>query len=385
MTVFDQLVGQERAVATLRAAVADAALDVPGGGPAMTHAWLFTGPPGSGRSNAARAFAAALVCHSEGCGGCADCHTALVGTHPDVHLVVTSGLSIGVELARDLVPEAAASPSLGRWRVIVIEDADRLTDQANNALLKSIEEATPHTVWLLCAPSLDDVLPTIQSRTRHISLVTPSTKDVAGHLVRTDGVDPAVASFAARASQGHIGRARGLATNEAARISRAETLRIPQRTGDLGSCLVAAQDLLDAATERAEERTNEVDSQEKAALARNLGVENPHRVPKWAAPQFKELGELQKKRAKRAVRDEIDRDMLDLVSFYRDVLAVQSGAGVELVNAEMAPEIEKLASSGEPESTVRSMEAILKARERIGASVAPLLAIEELMLTLRVS
>ena len=351
----------------------------------MTQAWLFTGPPGSGRSNAARAFAAALVCSDDGCGHCADCHTALIGTHPDVHLVTTELLSIGVELARELVLEAAASPSLGNWRVIVIEDADRLTEQANNALLKNIEEPTPHTVWLLCAASQDDVLPTLRSRTRHIGLVTPTTKEVAAHLIRTDAVDPAIASFAARASQGHIGRARGLAVDVNARRDRTETLRLPSRANDLGSCLVAARDLIDAATERAEQRTKDQDSMERVELARGLGVENPQRVPKWAAPQFRELGDVQKKRAKRAVRDEVDRDLLDLVSFYRDVMVVQTGADVELVNSELAPDIEKLAHHGEPESTLRSMEAILKARERIDANVTPLLAVEELMLTLRAS
>lgn len=385
MSVFDQLVGQSRAVEILQAAVADSGTSALGGGAAMTQAWLFTGPPGSGRSNAARAFAAALVCSDDGCGHCPDCHTALIGSHADVHLVATKLLSIGVELARELVLEAAAAPSIGNWRVMVIEDADRLTEQANNALLKAIEEPTPHTVWLLCAASQDDVLPTLRSRTRHIGLVTPTTKEVAAYLVRTDGVDPAIAAFAARASQGHIGRARGLALDEDARINRTETLRIPLRAADLGSCLMAARDLIDAATERAEQRTKSEDARERTELARGLGVENPQRVPRWAAPQFKDLTEVQKKRAKRAVRDEVDRDLLDLVSFYRDVIVVQTGADVELVNAELSPDIDNVARLGEPESTLRSMEAILKARERIGASVAPLLAVEELMLALRAS
>ena len=382
MTVFDELVGQSRAVGILQAAVADAGTSALRSGAAMTQAWLFTGPPGSGRSNAACAFAAALVCSNDGCGQCSDCHTALIGTHPDVHLVVTELLSIGVVFARELVLEAAVAPSLGSWRVIVIEDADRLTERANNALLKAIEEPTPHTVWLLCAASQDDVLPTIRSRTRHVGLVTPSTKDVAEHLVRADGVDPAIAAFAARASQGHIGRARGLALDESARINRSETLRTPLRLHDLGSCLIAARDLVDAAGERAEQRTKDHDAAERAALAKGLGVDNPQRVPKWAAPQFKELGEVQKKRAKRAVRDEVDRDLLDLISFYRDVMVLQSAAEVELVNAELAPDIQKVARHGEPESTLRAMEAILKARERIDASVTPLLAVEELMLAL---
>lgn len=380
MSVFDTLVGQSRAVEVLRAAVANAGNDALHGGAAMSQAWLFTGPPGSGRSNAARAFAAALVCSANGCGPCPDCHTALIGSHPDVRHVATEGLSIGVELARELVMEAAASPSLGSWRVIVIEDADRLTDQANNALLKAIEEPTPHMVWLLCAATQDDVLPTIRSRTRHIGLVTPTTREVADYLVRRDGVDPAIASFAARASQGHIGRARGLALDDEARRNRTETLRVPVNATDLGSCLIAARNIVEAATERADQRTKEHDARERADLARGLGVENPQRVPKWAGPQFKELSENQKKRAKRAVRDEVDRDLLDLASFFRDVLAVQAGADVELVNGELAPDIERVASRRTPEATLTAMEAVVIARERIDANVTPLLALEELLL-----
>ena len=286
-------------------------------------------------------------------------------------------------LARELVLEAAVAPSLARWRVIVIEDADRLTEQANNALLKSIEDPTPHTVWLLCAPSQDDVLPTLRSRTRHIGLVTPSTRDVADYLAETEGVDPAMASFAARASQGHIGRARALANYEEVRLARAEMLRIPSRTGTLGNALTAARDVIDAATERAVVRTRDHDARERVELARGLGVENPQRVPKWAAPQFKELKKAQEKRAKRALRDELDRDLLDLMTYYRDVLVVQSASRVELVNSEMTPDIERLARAGHPEGTLRSMEAIAKARERVDASVAPLLAVEELMLALK--
>lgn len=385
MNVFDKLVGQGRAVAILRSAVESAANGPNAPGHAMTHAWLFTGPPGSGRSTSARAFAAALVCPRGGCGDCHQCHTALIGTHPDVDLVTTELLSIGVDAARELVLEAAIAPSLAHWRVIVIEDADRMTDQAVNALLKSVEDPTPHTVWLLCAPSADDVLPTLRSRTRHIGLVTPSTKDVSDYLVQTERIDPAMAAFAARASQGHIGRARALANREEVRLARAEVLRIPAQTKSLTNALVAARDLIDAATERADARTRDQEAEERSSLARGLGVENPQRVPRWAAPQFKDLKKIQETRAKRALRDELDRDFIDLMSYYRDVLAVQAQAAVELVNSEMSPDIERLARSGSVEATLRSMEAIATARDRVDASVAPLLAVEELMLSLKQS
>ncbi|KWX11038.1 DNA polymerase III subunit delta', partial [Carbonactinospora thermoautotrophica] len=115
---------------------------------------LFTGPPGSGRSTAARAFAAALQCPSGGCGACEACHTVLAGTHADVHLISTELLSIGVKDTRDLVRRAALSPAGNRWQIIVMEDADRLTESAGNVLLKAIEEPAPRTVWMLCSPAL---------------------------------------------------------------------------------------------------------------------------------------------------------------------------------------------------------------------------------------
>ena len=380
MTVFDAMVGQERARDTLARAVADAGLPSPGS--AMTHAWLFTGPPGSGRSVAARAFGAALVCPNGGCGHCADCHTALLGSHADVDHVATEAMTISVERARSLVLEASAAPSVARWRVIVLEDADRLTEHANNALLKSLEEPTPHTVWLLCAPSMEDVLPTIRSRCRHVVLTTPTTTDVARHLVERDGVDEAMAAFAARASMGHIGRARGLARDEQARLTRAATLSLPVNVGSLASALLSARELVDAATERGTARTKATDETERIELARGLGVENPDRPPKWARPEFKRLKDSQDKRRKRATIDELDRDLQDLLAFYRDVLVVQVGGDVTLVNAELLANIEKVAGRYQPEITMRSMQAILEAREKISAYVTPLLAVEELALAL---
>ncbi|MEO8108129.1 MAG: DNA polymerase III subunit delta', partial [Actinomycetes bacterium] len=272
-----------------------------------------------------------------------------------------------------------------RWRVIVIEDADRLTEPANNALLKSLEEPTPHTVWLLCAPSMEDLLPTIRSRCRHVVLTTPTTADVARHLVARDGVDEAMASFAARASMGHIGRARGLARDEQARLTRAATLSLPVNVGSLGSALLSARELVDAATERGAARTKATDATERAELASGLGVENPERPPKWARSEFKRLKDAHEKRRKRATIDELDRDLQDLLAFYRDVLVVQVGGEVTLVNAELLGAIEKVASRCQPEITMRGMEAILEAREKISAYVTPLLAVEELALALRAS
>ena len=222
VSVWADVIGQESAVETLQRAVADPA--------AMTHAWLFTGPPGSGRSVAARAFAAALECPDGGCGDCRECRTAMDGTHADVTVLATEGLSIRVEQARDLVAAGGARPSVGRWRVIIVEDADRLTERAADALLKALEEPTPRTVWILCAPSLEDVIITIRSRSRHVRLRTPPVEAVADLLVRRDGIDPAMALYAARAAQSHVGLARRLARDEGARIRRRDVIALAGRS-----------------------------------------------------------------------------------------------------------------------------------------------------------
>jgi DNA polymerase-3 subunit delta' len=382
--VWADLVGQERTVETLSRAVAAAEARLRGErGDGMTHAWLFTGPPGSGRSTAARAFAAALQCPDHGCGECTACLSVLGGSHPDVQVVNTRKLSIGVDDARALVSRAARHPSQGRWQVMVVEDADRLTDQAGNALLKAIEEPTEHTVWLLCAPSVDDVLPTVRSRCRYLNLRTPPTAAVAEVLVRRDGIDPAMAAFAARAAQGHIGRARRLATDEPARMRRIEVMRLPQSLDDLSAALAAANDLVQAATDDANESEGALAVSESEGMRRALGVGAGGRQPAGAAAQLKELETEQKRRATRSKRDGIDRALVDLAGFYRDVLAVQTEADVELVNEEMRPAVTSVARSSSQETTVRRIVAVLRAREAIEVNVAPLLAVEAMTVALR--
>ena len=223
LSVYDDLVGQEHVIELLRKAVAatgNSQSDPPESLHDMVHAWVFTGPPGSGRSSAAIAFAQALVCPTDGCGRCNACRSVLNGAHPDVEIIRTEGLSIKIDDVRELLSRVAWAPSMGGWRVIVMEDADRLTESAANALLKAVEEPGARTVWLLCAPTLADLLPTVRSRCRHVQLVTPSTQAVSQVLQRRDGISPQMADFAARVSQGHIGRARYLASNESVRNTR---------------------------------------------------------------------------------------------------------------------------------------------------------------------
>ncbi|TCC52414.1 DNA polymerase III subunit delta' [Kribbella capetownensis] len=386
MSVWDDLVGQEPAIAVLKKAVAGAEAGMRGETGAavagMTHAWLITGPPGSGRSNAGRAFAAALQCANQGCGECNECRTALSGAHPDVSLIRTELLSIRVSEIRELVRRAAMSPTQGRWQVMVVEDADRLTEQAADALLKSIEEPAPRTVWVLCAPTVEDVVPTIRSRCRLLVLRTPPAAAVADMLTSKLGVDAELAGFAARAAQGHIGRARALARDEQVRERRTKVLEVPFALRDIGACLKSAQQLLDAAKEESKASAERVDEKERTELEQALGVGTKGARPREAGAAIKELEEQQKARAKRWERDVLDRSLVDLIALYRDVLVVQTHAGSELINAELSRPVEQLAARTTPEQTLRRIDALSGCREAIVTNVAPLMALEAVMIAL---
>ena len=429
MSVWDDVVGQEEAVAVLRAAAADArrivaageaagtrapvahdaadagaAADAPGEAPgkapaeapegataddptgAMTHAWLLTGPPGSGRSVAARAFAAALQCTDSaeaGCGECQGCRTALAGSHADVDVVATEKVVIQIDDVRSLIGIAQRAPALGRWRVVLVEDADRMAERTTNVLLKAIEEPPPRTVWLLCAPGPDDVIATVRSRCRGVRLRIPAAGDVADLLVRRDGIDPERALAAAREAQSHIGRARHLARDPEARGRRDQLLAVPSSVRGVGDAVLHAQRLVEDAQEAAKRATEERDAAEQADLVRALGVEEGGRVPPALRAALRELTEDQKRRAKRAQRDVLDRDLGDLLSFYRDVLVTQLGADIDLVNTTHAAAVADLAAATTADRTVARIDAIGVARRRIAANVTPLLALEAMMVALR--
>ncbi|MFP5219863.1 MAG: DNA polymerase III subunit delta' [Actinomycetes bacterium] len=389
MSVFDALVGQDRVVAQLRAAAEAAGRAVAGSDDTaeMTHAWLFTGPPGSGRSIAARAFAAALQCPDAGCGHCTDCRQALGGTHPDVAQIDTEGLFISIAAARDLVARSSRIPTRGRWQVTVVEDADRMQERTSNTVLKAVEEPPPHSVLLLCAPTAEDLLPTIRSRCRRVVLGTPAVDAVTALLV-SEGVDEAMAAFAARASQGHIGRARRLANDEQARQERHQALAVARSLQTVASTLGAAAGLVDAAKEESARLTSARDEKERAELATALGAGATGkgftgRTPRGGAGMLKDLETTQKNRGTRTQRDALDRALTDLAAFYRDVLTVQLGAGVEPVHTDVAEQASVIARSTTPESTLRRIDAVLACREALDANVAPLLAVEAMALALR--
>jgi DNA polymerase-3 subunit delta' len=383
VSVFSALIDQGETVAVLERAVG-ASRDSTDESQDMTHAWLFTGPPGSGRSNAALAFAAALVCRAGGCGDCVDCRTALSGSHADVELIQTEGLSIKIDEIRELITRAAWTPSVATYRVVVMEDADRLTESAANALLKAIEEPSTRTIWLLCAPTVSDVLPTIRSRTRNLTLRTPSASAVS-LLLQGEGISTNLANFAASASQGHIGRARYLARDQAARDIRNDILKLPTTIVDLASAFAAAAKLVDAAKSQAESDAEKKNDAELVALKEAWGQQGT-KVVAGGAKAVKELEKEQKSRQTRMVRDYLDRALLDIATLYRDILMVQSGASggaAELINTDIPDVINGLVAKSTAEQTLAKLETIMKTRAQLLHNAAPLLVIEAMMVQLR--
>jgi len=380
-SVFDDLVGQEHIIDILTKAVA--ASRTTEESQEMTHAWVFTGPPGSGRSSAAVAFAQALICKNNGCNTCSDCNAAKTHGHPDVEIIRTEGLSIKVEEVRELLTRVAWAPSMGGWRVVVMEDADRLTESAANALLKAIEEPGTRTVWLLCAPTLHDVLPTIRSRCRHLQLRTPSLQAVTQVLINRDKIAPGMADFAARVSQGHIGRAKYLATNESVRSNRKLIMQLPLQLGSLAAAFQAAQILVDLATQEASTSSDQRDEEELEKLQEAYGKGATGRgMATGGAKAVKELEKEQKSRATRMVRDSIDGALLDIATFYRDVMMVQIGASESIINTDMSEEIESYASNHPEYSTLQKINALMDARANLARNSAPLVTCEALMCSL---
>jgi DNA polymerase-3 subunit delta' len=374
MTSWDDLTGQEAAITALQDAASDPE--------AMTHSWLITGPPGSGRSNLAFAFATALL-QGSATGAEAQRTAAQVAarTHPDLAVLATDRVIIAIEEVRQLVSQSQFSPSVAPYRVIVIEDADRMTERTSNVLLKALEEPPPRTVWILCAPSPADLIPTIRSRVRTVRLRVPSVAEVAELLARRDGVEPALAERAARESQTHIGMALRLATDADARERRARTLELALGVQSVSGAVIAAERLVAVATDDAKAFTAEREDEERAAALRSLGIEPGASVPMGLRASLKALEEDQKRRATRSVRDGIDRVLVDLLSLHRDLLLLRLGAGVELVNEAIRGDLEVVACAVSAEQSLAALDAIALARRRIEGNTPPALALEAMLIT----
>lgn len=377
MSVWDSLVGQAPAVELMRQA-ARSAHDPDAGPGAMTHSWLVTGPPGSGRSNLAYAFAAALLAGGDDADD-ATVRQVSARTHPDLSVLSTERVIISIDEVRSLVTASQYSPSVSNYRVMVIEDADRMTERTSNLLLKALEEPPPRTVWILCAPSDADLLPTIRSRVRVVRLRVPEPEDVAALLTSRDGTPPDEALAIAREAQSHIGMARRLANNPEARSRRTETLRVALGLRSVSSAIMAAAKLVELAKADAETLTRERDAAEREQMLRTLGVEAGGAIPPALRSQIKALEEDQKRRATRSLRDGIDRILTDLLSLYRDILLRQLGADFDVMNGSVAAELAEAAAATDPEHTLAVMDSIAAARRRIQANVPPALALEAML------
>lgn len=378
MSVWLDLPGQAEVVSTLSRTAQE-------GNP--THAWLFTGPPGSGRSNAARAFAAALQCQrpepeQRGCGECDACRSVLAGTHPDVAMITTEAVTYAIAEVRQLIGKAQDRPATGRWRIIIIEDADRMTERTTNVLLKAIEEPPPHTVWILSAPSPADVLVTIRSRCRAVSLRVPDVASVTELLVRRDGLTESQAAFAARVSQGHIGVARRLARDEGARRRREEIVSLPLQLRSLSDAMSAATRFIDVTTSEAESSAEERSAADESKLRTQLGLGPDELIPPQLRSHFKALAEDSKRRARRGTTDSLDRALIDLSTFFRDTLTLQLGTRQELVNAHLGQPLHRYAEGTGATHSLSCIDAIALTRRRLAGNVSPAMAVEALMTSL---
>lgn len=402
MSVWEQLLGQPRAQKILQAAALAGRMSLEAGSisadaeslaasaakagavvpaqSALAHSWLVTGPPGAGRSVAGRVLAAALQCTGEavGCGECPGCRAVMAGSHPDVRVVATDKLLLSIDETRNLIPWAQTMPSLGRWRIVIVEDADRMAERTTNVLLKSIEEPPEHTIWVLCAPTPADMLPTIRSRCRSLHLRTPSVESVADYLVRDLRADPHAATQAAIVSQCHVGIAKALIQNPKLRQERLRLFGMLLVARSVGDAVFAAGRLVAEAKEIAKAETKQRDEVERADFMRTLGLEAGARVPPALRSQVKVLEEEQARRAKRALHDVLDRVMLDLLSFYRDVLVLQLGAGVRFINADMADEVEQMATNSLQSETLLRVGALEVARKRLSSGGNPQIVFDAL-------
>jgi DNA polymerase-3 subunit delta' len=380
-------------VAAARAARGDSAHNAAAIG-TMTHAWLVTGPPGSGRSIAALCFAAALQCTSDGvpgCGECRACTTTMAGTHADVRRIIPEGLSIGVDEMRNIVQIASRRPGSGRWQVVLIEDADRLTEGAANALLKIVEEPPPSTVFLLCAPSVDpeDIAITLRSRCRHVALVTPPVDAIARVLIETYALPEEDARWAASVSGGHVGRARRLAIDEQARERRQRALGMARDAATPSRAYAAAEELVATAEAEARALTEDRDEAETEELRTALGAGGTGKgtagTLRGATGAIKDLERRQKSRQTRASRDALDRALIDLATYFRDALlvsAIPDGArSIQANHPDMTDRVAAMAAHASPEKLLRCIEAVLECREALAVNVKPKFAVDAMVAT----
>lgn len=381
MSVWDSLVGQKPVIDMLsRIAQGDPSQ--------ITQSWLICGPPGSGRSNMARAFAAALESPDHGMSAEPTRVTqqALAGTHPDVTVLTTNKVTIGIDQVREIITTSEQMPATAPWRIIIIEDVDRMLERTTNVLLKEIEEPAEHCIWLLCAPSAQDVLPTIRSRTRIVNLAVPSTQAVAGFLTSTTNVEPKVAQRAARLAEGHIGIAKLYATDERVMSDRDELVVGVLNLARASDAVLLAGNLIDNAKAQAEADANRITAGQEAEFRRINGLAPSDRIPPKLRGAFNQIAKKDdvKRLVTRRTRDVLDRALNSIASIYRDVAVLQNNAedSVGLINLENRSSITELSVRLNRAGAVTRLDEVAHARKRLAGNGNPLLVFESLFCAL---
>lgn len=381
MSVWDSLVGQKPVIDMLsRIAQGDPSQ--------ITQSWLICGPPGSGRSNMARAFAAALESPDHGMSAEPTRVTqqVLAGTHPDVTVLTTNKVTIGIDQVREIITTSEQMPAAAPWRIIIIEDVDRMLERTTNVLLKEIEEPAEHCIWLLCAPSAQDVLPTIRSRTRIVNLAVPSTQAVAGFLTSTTNVEPKVAQRAARLAEGHIGIAKLYATDERVMSDRDELVVGVLNLARASDAVLLAGNLIDNAKAQAEADANRITAGQEAEFRRINGLAPSDRIPPKLRGAFNQIAKKDdvKRLVTRRTRDVLDRALNSIASIYRDVAVLQNNAedSVGLINLENRSSITELSVRLNRAGAVTRLDEVAHARKRLAGNGNPLLVFESLFCAL---
>ena len=381
MSVWDSLVGQKPVIDMLsRIAQGDPSQ--------ITQSWLICGPPGSGRSNMARAFAAALESPDHGMSAEPTRVTqqVLAGTHPDVTVLTTNKVTIGIDQVREIITTSEQMPATAPWRIIIIEDVDRMLERTTNVLLKEIEEPAEHCIWLLCAPSAQDVLPTIRSRTRIVNLAVPSTQAVAGFLTSTTNVEPKVAQRAARLAEGHIGIAKLYATDERVMSDRDELVVGVLNLARASDAVLLAGNLIDNAKAQAEADANRITAGQEAEVRRINGLAPSDRIPPKLRGAFNQIAKKDdvKRLVTRRTRDVLDRALNSIASIYRDVAVLQNNAedSVGLINLENRSSITELSVRLNRAGAVTRLDEVAHARKRLAGNGNPLLVFESLFCAL---
>ena len=381
MSVWDSLVGQKPVIDMLsRIAQGDPSQ--------ITQSWLICGPPGSGRSNMARAFAAALESPDHGMSAEPTRVTqqVLAGTHPDVTVLTTNKVTIGIDQVREIITTSEQMPATAPWRIIIIEDVDRMLERTTNVLLKEIEEPAEHCIWLLCAPSAQDVLPTIRSRTRIVNLAVPSTQAVAGFLTSTTNVEPKVAQRAARLAEGHIGIAKLYATDERVMSDRNELVVGVLNLARASDAVLLAGNLIDNAKAQAEADANRITAGQEAEFRRINGLAPSDRIPPKLRGAFNQIAKKDdvKRLVTRRTRDVLDRALNSIASIYRDVAVLQNNAedSVGLINLENRSSITELSVRLNRAGAVTRLDEVAHARKRLAGNGNPLLVFESLFCAL---